>query len=160
MLSGKDKDLLMKLFYMNEESATVALRKFRLQKNEKTGKRSLTVANLVKLVQRFEEIGSLEDRVRSERPSLRQSFSVCETLESESSVGSNSARYDTSGLLAMGVFKIPGVTIPSIQFVGIERCNPSRSVLHTAGDSALCRCWTYNTPSMCYPLAHVEHIML
>ncbi|GFS53784.1 hypothetical protein NPIL_54341 [Nephila pilipes] len=39
MLSGKDKALLVKLFYMNEELATVALRKLRLQKNMKTGKR-------------------------------------------------------------------------------------------------------------------------
>ncbi|GFT25094.1 hypothetical protein NPIL_37601 [Nephila pilipes] len=41
---------------------------------------------------RFEETGSLEDRVRSGRPSLRQTFSGHEILASESSVGSNSAR--------------------------------------------------------------------
>ncbi|GFT45533.1 DUF4817 domain-containing protein [Nephila pilipes] len=46
MLSGKDKALSVMLFYMNEESATVALRKFRLQKNMKTGKGPLTVAGL------------------------------------------------------------------------------------------------------------------
>ena len=63
MLSGKDKALLVKLFYKNKESATVALRKFRLQKNEKTGLGPLKVASLTKLVQRFEETGSLEDRV-------------------------------------------------------------------------------------------------
>ncbi|GFU18321.1 hypothetical protein NPIL_496151 [Nephila pilipes] len=91
MLSGKDKALLVKLFYMNEESATVALRKFRLQKNVQTGKRPLTVADLIKLVQQFEETGSLEDRVRSGRRSLRQTLSVLEAA-SESSVGSNSAR--------------------------------------------------------------------
>ncbi|GFU53758.1 hypothetical protein NPIL_652101 [Nephila pilipes] len=71
MPSGKDKVLLMKLFYMNEESSTVAVSKFRLQKNVKTGKGPLTVAGLTKLVQRFEETGSLEDRVRSGQPSLR-----------------------------------------------------------------------------------------
>ena len=65
MLSGKDKALLMKLFYKNKESATVALRKFRLQKNAKTGQGPLTMTGLTKLVQQFEEIGSLEDRVRS-----------------------------------------------------------------------------------------------
>ncbi|GFS41462.1 DUF4817 domain-containing protein [Nephila pilipes] len=92
MLSGEDKALLVKLFYMNEESEIVALRKFRFQKNVQTGKRPLTLADLIKLVQRFEETGSLEDRVRSGRPSLRQPLSVRETLESESSVGSDSAR--------------------------------------------------------------------
>ncbi|GFT06849.1 hypothetical protein NPIL_563101 [Nephila pilipes] len=51
MLSGKDKALLVKLFYLNEESATVALRKFRLQKNVRTGKGPLIVADLTKLVQ-------------------------------------------------------------------------------------------------------------
>ncbi|GFT77636.1 DUF4817 domain-containing protein [Nephila pilipes] len=96
MLKGKDKALLVKLFYTNEESATVALRKFLLQKNMKTGKEPLTVAGLTKLVQRFEETGSLEDRVRSGRPSLRQTCSVriaaeMETLASESAVGTSSA---------------------------------------------------------------------
>ncbi|GFT10534.1 hypothetical protein NPIL_497571 [Nephila pilipes] len=67
MLNGKDKALLEKLFYMNEESAIVALRKFQLQKNVKTRKCPLAVAGLKKLVLRFEEIGSLEDRVRSGR---------------------------------------------------------------------------------------------
>ncbi|GFV99571.1 uncharacterized protein TNCV_5079351 [Trichonephila clavipes] len=59
------------LFFMNKESATVALRKFRLQKNVKTGKGPSTVVRLIKLVQRFEETGSLKERVRSGRPSLR-----------------------------------------------------------------------------------------
>ncbi|GFT29561.1 hypothetical protein NPIL_668581 [Nephila pilipes] len=62
MLSGKDKALLVKLFYMNEESATVALRKFGLQKNVKTGKGPLTAASLTKLVQQFEETGSCKVR--------------------------------------------------------------------------------------------------
>ncbi|GFT74240.1 DUF4817 domain-containing protein [Nephila pilipes] len=92
MLNGKDKVLWVKLFYMNEGSTTVALRKFRLQKNVQNGSRPLTVADLIKLVQRFEETGSLEDRVRSGRPSLRQTLSLRETLASEFSVGSNSAR--------------------------------------------------------------------
>ncbi|GFT35252.1 uncharacterized protein NPIL_138241 [Nephila pilipes] len=47
MLSGKDKALLVKLFYMKEESATVPLRKFRLQKNVKTRKGPLNVAELL-----------------------------------------------------------------------------------------------------------------
>ncbi|GFT07919.1 hypothetical protein TNCV_873511 [Trichonephila clavipes] len=48
MPSEKDKALLVKLFFMNKESATVALRKFR---NVKTGKGPSTVVRLVKLVQ-------------------------------------------------------------------------------------------------------------
>ncbi|GFT14928.1 DUF4817 domain-containing protein [Nephila pilipes] len=96
MLNGKDKALLVKLFYMKEESATVALLKFRLHKNVKTGKGPLTVAGLTKLVQRFEETGSLKDRVRSGRPSLRQTRSARVAAEmetaSESAVGAGSAR--------------------------------------------------------------------
>ncbi|GFT44523.1 hypothetical protein TNCV_11581 [Trichonephila clavipes] len=49
MLSAPDKALLVKLFYMNEESATIALRKFRVQKNGKSGKGPLTPAGLLKL---------------------------------------------------------------------------------------------------------------
>ncbi|GFS73092.1 hypothetical protein NPIL_48091 [Nephila pilipes] len=71
MLSEKEKVLLGKLFYINEESATAALLKFRLQKNVKIGKGPLIVAGLTQLVQLIEETGSLEDRVRSGRPSLR-----------------------------------------------------------------------------------------
>ncbi|GFV39115.1 putative DD41D transposase [Trichonephila clavipes] len=52
-----DKALLVKLFYMNEESATIALRKFRVQQNVKSGKGPLTPAGLLKLVKRFEETG-------------------------------------------------------------------------------------------------------
>ncbi|GFT66595.1 hypothetical protein TNCV_2737841 [Trichonephila clavipes] len=61
-MSDKDKALLVKLFFMNNESVTVALRKFRLKKNVKTGKEPSTVVRLIKLVQRFEETGSNEDR--------------------------------------------------------------------------------------------------
>ena len=84
---------------------TVALRKFRLQKNVKTGQGPLTVAGLTKLVQRFEETESFEDRVRSGRPSLRQTRSAIaaaemETLASESTAGTSSARkaFQTLGL--------------------------------------------------------------
>ncbi|GFT91826.1 DUF4817 domain-containing protein [Nephila pilipes] len=92
MLSGKDKALLVKPFYMNVESVTVALLKSRLQKKVKNGKRPLIVADLIKLVLRFQKTGSLEDRIKSGRPSLRQILSVHETIGSEYSVGSNSAR--------------------------------------------------------------------
>ncbi|GFU85448.1 hypothetical protein TNCV_4716831 [Trichonephila clavipes] len=41
MLSEKFKALLEKLFFMNKESATIALSKLRLQKRVKTGKEGL-----------------------------------------------------------------------------------------------------------------------
>ncbi|GFV83420.1 hypothetical protein TNCV_3055671 [Trichonephila clavipes] len=73
MLSALDKALLVKLFYMNEESATIALRKFRVHKNVKSGKGPLTLAGLSKLVKRFEETGKSEDRARAGRPCLKRS---------------------------------------------------------------------------------------
>ncbi|GFU87008.1 hypothetical protein TNCV_4840541 [Trichonephila clavipes] len=72
MLSAPDKVLLVKLFYMNEESATIALRKFRVQKNVKSVKGPLTPAGLLKLVKRFEETGKLEDRAQAGRPGLKE----------------------------------------------------------------------------------------
>ncbi|GFW78921.1 hypothetical protein TNCV_2973101 [Trichonephila clavipes] len=72
MLSAPDKALLVKLFYMNEESATIALRKFRVQKNAKSGKDPLTIAGFLKLVKRFEKTGKLEDRARAGRPCLKK----------------------------------------------------------------------------------------
>ncbi|GFX12059.1 hypothetical protein TNCV_2998421 [Trichonephila clavipes] len=72
MLSAPDKALLVKLFYMNEESATIALHKSRVQKNVKSGKGPLTPAGLLKLVKRFEETGKLEDRARAVRPCLKE----------------------------------------------------------------------------------------
>ncbi|GFU95055.1 hypothetical protein TNCV_4138391 [Trichonephila clavipes] len=59
MLGEKDKALLVKLFFIDKESATVAVRKFRLQKS---GKGPSIVIRPIKLVQRIEDIGSLEDR--------------------------------------------------------------------------------------------------
>ena len=55
------------------------------------------MAGLIKLVQRFGETGSLEDRARSGRPSLGQTLSAfvaaeTDTLASESAAGSSSAR--------------------------------------------------------------------
>ncbi|GFW27268.1 hypothetical protein TNCV_2831681 [Trichonephila clavipes] len=65
MLSVPDKALLVKFFYINEESVTIALRKFRVQKNVKSEKGPLTPAGLLKLVKRFEETGKSEDRARA-----------------------------------------------------------------------------------------------
>ncbi|GFT58545.1 DUF4817 domain-containing protein [Trichonephila clavipes] len=97
MLSAPDKALLVKLFYMNEESATIALRKFRVQKNVKSGKGPLTAAGLLKLVKRFEETGKLEDRARARRPCLKEARAPCiavemEAIACEAASGTSSAR--------------------------------------------------------------------
>ncbi|GFX89337.1 DUF4817 domain-containing protein [Trichonephila clavipes] len=97
MLSAPDKALLVKLFYMNEESATIALHKFRVQKNVKSGKGPLTPAGLLKLVKRFEETGKLEDRARAGRPCLKEARAPCitvkmEEIASKAASGTNSAR--------------------------------------------------------------------
>ncbi|GFX17920.1 DUF4817 domain-containing protein [Trichonephila clavipes] len=97
MLNAPDKALLEKLFYMNEESATIALRKFRVQKNVKSGKGPLTPAGLLKLVKRFEETGKLEDRARDGRPCLKETLAPCtavemEAIASEAASGTSSAR--------------------------------------------------------------------
>ncbi|GFU93694.1 DUF4817 domain-containing protein [Trichonephila clavipes] len=97
MLSAPDKALFVKLFYMNEESATIALRKFRVQKNVKSGKGPLTPSGLLKLVKRFEETGKLEDRARAGRPYLKEARAPCiavemEVIASEAASGTSSAR--------------------------------------------------------------------
>ncbi|GFX77245.1 DUF4817 domain-containing protein [Trichonephila clavipes] len=97
MLSALDKALLVKLFYMNEESATIALRKLRVQKNVKSGKGPLTPAGLLKLVKRFEETGKLEDRAQAGRPCLKEARAPCiavkmKAIASEAASGTSSAR--------------------------------------------------------------------
>ncbi|GFS80463.1 DUF4817 domain-containing protein [Trichonephila clavipes] len=94
MLSAPDKASLVKLFYMNEESATIALRKFRVQKNVKSGKGPLTPAGLLKLVKRFEETGKLEDQARAGRPCLKEACIAVEmeAIASEAASATSSAR--------------------------------------------------------------------
>ncbi|GFW38015.1 hypothetical protein TNCV_4632161 [Trichonephila clavipes] len=83
---------------MNEESATIALRKFRVQKNVKSGKCPLTPAGLLKFVKRFEETGKLEDRARAGRPCLKEARAPCiaiemEAIASEAASGTSSAHH-------------------------------------------------------------------
>ncbi|GFT22098.1 DUF4817 domain-containing protein [Trichonephila clavipes] len=97
MLNAPDKALLVKLFYMNEESATIALRKFRVQKNVKGGKGPLTPVGLLKFVKRFEETEKMEDRARAGQPCLKEARALCiavemEAIASEAASGTNSAR--------------------------------------------------------------------
>ncbi|GFW83241.1 uncharacterized protein TNCV_2508811 [Trichonephila clavipes] len=39
-----------------------------------------------------------------------------------------------------------------IKSVGTERCDPQRSILHTSGHVALCRCWICHSSGMSSPL--------
>ncbi|GFX54958.1 DUF4817 domain-containing protein [Trichonephila clavipes] len=96
MLSAPDKALLVKLFHMNEESAIIVLRKFRVQKIVKSGKGPLTPAGLLKLVKRFEETVKLEDRARAGRSCLKEARAPCiavemEAIASEAASGISSA---------------------------------------------------------------------
>lgn len=95
-LSAKDKFFLWSFFNINQESATIALRKFQMQKNMRVGKGSLLVIGFIKLVQRFEENGTLENLVISERPCLIKAClprvaSEMETFVSDSAVGTSNA---------------------------------------------------------------------
>ncbi|GFY35524.1 DUF4817 domain-containing protein [Trichonephila clavipes] len=84
------------ILHEREESATIALHKFRVQKNLKSGKGPLTPAGLLKLVKRFEETGKLEDRARAGRPCLKEARAPCiavemEAIASEAASGTSSA---------------------------------------------------------------------
>ena len=73
------------------------MRKILLKKKLNAAQSSLTVAGLTMILQRFEETESLEDRVRSRRPSLRQTRSAIvaaemKTLESENAAEIRSTR--------------------------------------------------------------------
>ncbi|GFV31421.1 hypothetical protein TNCV_3741931 [Trichonephila clavipes] len=66
MLSAPDKALLV-VFYMNEESATIALSKFEFKKDMSGKPDPLThLPGPLQLVKRF-ETGKLEDRARAKR---------------------------------------------------------------------------------------------
>ncbi|GFS47886.1 hypothetical protein TNCV_3598661 [Trichonephila clavipes] len=74
-------------------------------------------------------------------------------------MASSVSRYDSSRLLAVGILKFPEsphpnvrVLIPSIESVGIEKCDPPRVVMYTGRHSAICRCWVYDTLGMYHPL--------
>lgn len=94
MLSAKDKALLIKLFYVNELPATIALYNFRVQKNVRSRKRPLTAAGLIQLIQWFEKTGTLEDSARSGRPYLIKARSPRNAAEIEASAFYSAA--DTS----------------------------------------------------------------
>ncbi|GFV32150.1 DUF4817 domain-containing protein [Trichonephila clavipes] len=112
MLSAPDKALL-KLFYMNEKSATIALRKFRVQKNVKSGKGPLTPAGLLKLVKRFEETGKLEDRARAGRPCLKEERAPCIAVEMEA-IASEASSVTSSACEAARLLGLPPSSVRNI----------------------------------------------
>ncbi|GFV80905.1 DUF4817 domain-containing protein [Trichonephila clavipes] len=121
MLSVPDKALLVKLFYMNEESATIALRKFRVQKNVKSGKGPLTPAGLLKLVKRFEETGKLEDRAQAGRPCLKEARAPCIAVEMEA-IASEAASGTSSAREAARRLGLPPSSLSAIFFVNSSSC--------------------------------------
>ncbi|GFV43963.1 DUF4817 domain-containing protein [Trichonephila clavipes] len=66
--------------------------------------------------------------------------------------GSSVSRFNTDRLLVVRIFEISRVSIRSIKSVGTERCDPQRSILHTSGYVALCRCWICHSSGMSSPL--------
>ncbi|GFY03466.1 DUF4817 domain-containing protein [Trichonephila clavipes] len=113
MLSAPDKALLVKLFYMNEESATIALRKFRVQKNVKSRKGPLTPAGLLKLVKSFEETGKLEDRARAGRPCLKEARAPYIAFEMEA-IASEAASRNSSAREAARRLGLPQSSVRNI----------------------------------------------
>ncbi|GFX22987.1 DUF4817 domain-containing protein [Trichonephila clavipes] len=113
MLSAPDEALLVKLFYMNEESATIALRKFRVQKNVKSGKGPLTPAGLLKLVKSFEETGKLEDQARAGRPCLKEARAPCIVVEMEA-IASKAASWTSRAREAARRLGLPPSSVRNI----------------------------------------------
>ncbi|GFW99496.1 hypothetical protein TNCV_3417291 [Trichonephila clavipes] len=67
-------------------------------------------------------------------------------------MASSISRFNTGRLLVVGIFEISRVSIRSIKSVGTEKCDPQRSILHTSGHVALCRCWICHSSGMSSPL--------
>ena len=60
-VSLKDRAILVKLFYKNNDSAPVALQKFRTLKGIKKGVGPMTANGLEKMIEKFEKTGSFDD---------------------------------------------------------------------------------------------------
>ncbi len=72
MLPLTDQALLIKLFYMNGETATVALQKFCTEKGLKSTQAPISRPAIMKSVHCYEQKRRLEDCSRSNRPSLTE----------------------------------------------------------------------------------------
>ncbi|GFX59364.1 DUF4817 domain-containing protein [Trichonephila clavipes] len=123
---------------MNEKSATIALRKFRVQKNVKCRKGPLKPAGLLKLVKRFEEAGKLEDRARAGRPCLKEERLPCIAVEMEAI-----ARYRTEGSICE-VGHLKWNRIPPWFLTWTDEAHFS---LHGDVNNHNCRIWATSNPS-------------
>ena len=63
MLPLVDKSLLVKFYYLNQELAVEALQRFRTEKKMKKSSDLISPAGLISLIRRFEETGSVQDRL-------------------------------------------------------------------------------------------------
>ena len=61
---------MVKLFYKNDESITVTLRRFRTKKGLKAQKNAISLNGILNLIQRSEETLKLEDRLPRARSAL------------------------------------------------------------------------------------------
>ncbi|KAF8789108.1 hypothetical protein HNY73_007078 [Argiope bruennichi] len=80
MLFLEEKVVLVKLFYKDAESSSVASQAYRSMKDMRDGKGLMTCSTLTKMMQKFEATGSLASCARSGRPTAllsRQSNRVC-----------------------------------------------------------------------------------
>ncbi|GFX52827.1 uncharacterized protein TNCV_3720171 [Trichonephila clavipes] len=106
-----DRALLVKLFYQNDNSTVVALRKFRTLKGLQ--KRPLTVKNLRLMVTKFEETGSLN--VRSGRGKKPVSAEAIEKIALEVEVDkSSNGLASTSVRRAEEALDLPRSTVQKI----------------------------------------------
>jgi hypothetical protein len=110
MLSLQDKALLIKLYYTNSESATVALRRFRSMKHIKCGRGPLSPFGLRRVVKCFEETGRLAAGPRSGRPST--STTVASTIQEHIDDVAESSPYGTAS--ARAVSRITGIAVTTV----------------------------------------------
>ncbi|GFY09440.1 uncharacterized protein TNCV_4321191 [Trichonephila clavipes] len=106
-----DQALLVKLFYQNDNSAIVALRKFRTLKGMRKG--SLTAINLRLMVTKFEETGSLNVRSGRERKPISAEAIEKVGLQVEENKVSN-VQAGTRVRLVAEVLDLPRSTVQKI----------------------------------------------
>ncbi|KFM59537.1 hypothetical protein X975_19579, partial [Stegodyphus mimosarum] len=110
MLTLPEKALLVKLYYQNGECASSALRSYRHRKGIRTGKSPLTNAGVARMISKFEATGSLQDRLRSGRPSARHN--AAETVQEEmQTVAGSSMHGEVSARAVARRTSIPYTTV-------------------------------------------------
>ncbi|GFW02944.1 uncharacterized protein TNCV_683701 [Trichonephila clavipes] len=106
-----DRALLVKLFYQNDNSAIVALRKFRTLKGMRKGQ--LTAINLQLMVTKFEETGSLNIRSGRGRKPVSEEAIEKVALQVEEDKASN-VQASTSVRLVAESLDLPRSTVQKI----------------------------------------------